>query len=67
MSYEYLLKFKEISARAKAILETSQFYNDRIKFELTNKYVGLAHAAQISIYDPVRRTCIHVAPLPIGF
>ena len=67
MPYEGQLKFKQWSEPAKQIMETSQYYQDRMKFELTNKYVCLLWRSEISICDPVSQKHILTVPLPTGF
>ncbi|GLJ34846.1 hypothetical protein SUGI_0701740 [Cryptomeria japonica] len=49
------------------MMECPQFYQDRIKFGLAEKYICLLGTAAISLYDPVDQSCIMRITIPSGF
>ncbi|GLJ14528.1 hypothetical protein SUGI_0235100 [Cryptomeria japonica] len=67
VSYESQPKIKELLKPAKEMMEFSEFYQDRIKFGLANKYICLLQHAAISIYDPVDQSKIMYTRILPGF
>ncbi|GLJ14521.1 hypothetical protein SUGI_0234980 [Cryptomeria japonica] len=65
--YKSQAKIKELLEPAKEMIECSQFYQDRIKFGLTKKYICLLDHVAISIYDPVDQLSIMRTSIPDDF
>ncbi|GLJ14524.1 hypothetical protein SUGI_0235020 [Cryptomeria japonica] len=72
VSYESQPKIKELLEPAKEMMESSDFYQDRIKFGVANNYICLliqytAYSYMISIYNPVDESFILHTRIPRRF
>ncbi|XP_057824318.2 F-box/kelch-repeat protein At1g15670-like [Cryptomeria japonica] len=65
--YKSQQQIKQLLEPAKETMECVQFYQDRIKFGLAEKYICFLEHGAISIYDPVHQSCIMRPHIPTGF
>ncbi|GLJ34539.1 hypothetical protein SUGI_0694620 [Cryptomeria japonica] len=62
--YKSQSKIKQLLKPAKEIMESSRFYQDRIKFGLAEKYICVLHSNEISIYHPVEQSFKLLSRIP---
>ncbi|GLJ34249.1 hypothetical protein SUGI_0688220 [Cryptomeria japonica] len=65
--YKSQWKIKKFLKPAKELMECFQYYQDRIKFGLSKKFICLLHPTGITLYDPVNQSSKRLPRTPTGF
>ncbi|GLJ33284.1 hypothetical protein SUGI_0669610 [Cryptomeria japonica] len=65
--YTFHNTLKEISEECKAVVESDDLSQHRIKIGESEKFICLLHEAGITMYDPARDSWHPLPPMPAGF